>query len=134
VGPETFGSGNKFLHNVIKTRLKATAVLARRTVVAIHSGRHLCVQTGCACPSVVEANLRAAITDVLKRHDGVRALFDGGCNLFALDEDGQMAWRYNGNLKWSAMADVSAFLEIMVSNPSQYSSTVKTTFELLCVL
>ncbi len=67
---------------------------------------------------------REAITDVLRRHDGVRALFDNRwLHLFALDEDGQMAWRYNGNLKWSAMADVSRHsLEIMASNPSQYSS------------
>jgi uncharacterized protein YbcC (UPF0753/DUF2309 family) len=60
--------------------------------------------------SVCIEALREAITDVLKRHDGVRALFNRWLHLFALDEDGQMAWRYGGNLKWSAMADVSAFL------------------------
>jgi hypothetical protein len=47
------------------------------------------------------------MVDVLKRHDGVRALFDNRwLHLFALDEEGRMAWRYAGNLEWSAMADI----------------------------
>ena len=34
----------------------------------------------------------------------VRALFDNGwLYLFALDEDGRMAWRYEGDLRWTAM-------------------------------
>ncbi|SEP38140.1 hypothetical protein SAMN05444123_1231, partial [Rhodopseudomonas pseudopalustris] len=36
--------------------------------------------------------------------DNVRALFDNGwLHLFALDEAGRMAWRYAGDLQWSAM-------------------------------
>jgi uncharacterized protein YbcC (UPF0753/DUF2309 family) len=48
---------------------------------------------------------RDAITDILKRHAGVRALFDNRwLHLFALDDSGRMAWRYAGNLHWSAMS------------------------------
>ena len=37
---------------------------------------------------------------------GVRALFDNSwLHLFALDDDGRMAWRYDGNLSWTAMLD-----------------------------
>ena len=46
---------------------------------------------------------REAITDVLARHDGVRTLFDNGwLSLYGLDERGRMAWRYEGDLQWSA--------------------------------
>ena len=44
------------------------------------------------------------MTDILKRHDGVRDLFDNRwLHLFALDASGRMAWRYNGNLSWVEM-------------------------------
>jgi hypothetical protein len=34
----------------------------------------------------------------------VRALFDNGwLHLFAVDEEGRMAWRYAGDLQWTAM-------------------------------
>ena len=48
------------------------------------------------------------MTQILKRHDGVRALFDNRwLHLFALDDTGQMAWRYAGDLQWTAMSVVS---------------------------
>jgi uncharacterized protein YbcC (UPF0753/DUF2309 family) len=126
VAPETFGSGNKLLHNVTGG-------------IGVVEGNGGTLRAGLPWQSVHEGDTyaheplrlsvcieapREAITDVLKRHDGVRALFDNRwLHLFALDEDGLMAWRYNGNLKWSAMADVSGHSsEIMASNPSQYSS------------
>jgi uncharacterized protein YbcC (UPF0753/DUF2309 family) len=126
VAPETFGSGNKLLHNVTGG-------------IGVVEGNGGTLRAGLPWQSVHEGDTyaheplrlsvcieapREAITDVLKRHDGVRALFDNRwLHLFALDEDGQMAWRYNGNLKWSAMADVSGHSsEIMASNSSQYSS------------
>jgi hypothetical protein len=44
------------------------------------------------------------MSDVLRRHDGVRALFDNRwLHLFALDEEGRMAWRYVGDLAWEPM-------------------------------
>ncbi len=46
---------------------------------------------------------REAMTEILRRHDGVRALFDNRwLHLFALDEAGRMAWRYAGDLQWTA--------------------------------
>jgi hypothetical protein len=39
----------------------------------------------------------------LSRHENVRALFDNGwLHLFALDEQGRMAWCYAGGLQWTA--------------------------------
>jgi len=47
--------------------------------------------------------------DILSRHGIVRALFDNRwLHLFALDEDGRMAWRYAGDLEWTAMNHVDA--------------------------
>ena len=45
----------------------------------------------------------------MSRHDKVRTLFDNGwLHLFALDEEGRMAWRYAGDLQWTAMNDAEA--------------------------
>jgi hypothetical protein len=47
------------------------------------------------------------MTEILKRHDGVRDLFDNRwLHLFALDATGRMAWRYNGDLTWVEMPGV----------------------------
>ena len=44
------------------------------------------------------------MTDILARHEMVRALFDNRwLHLIALDENGQMAHRYTGNLGWEAI-------------------------------
>ncbi|MBN9940347.1 hypothetical protein JND29_14790, partial [Listeria monocytogenes] len=54
---------------------------------------------------------REAMTAILARHPGVRALFDNAwLHLFALDAAGRMAWRYHGNLRWVPMieSEVSA--------------------------
>ena len=51
---------------------------------------------------------REAMTEILKRHDGVRALFDNRwLHLFALDGTGRMAWRYAGDLQWTQMSAAS---------------------------
>ena len=61
----------------------------------VHEPLRLCV--------LVEAP-REAITAILERHDSVRALFDNKwLHLFALDEAGRLAWRYDGNLGWEAV-------------------------------
>ncbi|HBS21748.1 putative inorganic carbon transporter subunit DabA, partial [Thalassospira sp.] len=45
-----------------------------------------------------------AMTETLKRHDEIRNLFDNRwLHLFALNQDGQMAWRYAGDLTWVPM-------------------------------
>lgn len=52
---------------------------------------------------------REAMTDILRRHNGVRALFDNRwLHLFALEESGRMAWRYAGDLQWVAIAETAA--------------------------
>jgi uncharacterized protein YbcC (UPF0753/DUF2309 family) len=124
VAPETFGSGNKLLHNVTGG-------------IGVVEGNGGTLRAGLPWQSVHEGDTyaheplrlsvcieapREAISDVLRRHDGVRSLFDNRwLHLFALDESGQMAWRYDGNLKWSAMPDVSEHSsEIMASNQSQF--------------
>ena len=51
---------------------------------------------------------REAMTEVLRKHDGVRALFDNRwLYLFALDDSGAMAWQYAGNLEWVSLATKS---------------------------
>jgi uncharacterized protein YbcC (UPF0753/DUF2309 family) len=69
-----------------------------------------------------------AIVDVLRQHEGLRALFDNGwLHLFALDENGQMAWRYAGNLKWSAMPDVTERSpELMATDQSIFKTARET--------
>ena len=48
---------------------------------------------------------REAITQVLRRHADVCDLFDHlWLHLFALDQEGRMAWRYAGDLQWSSTA------------------------------
>ena len=49
---------------------------------------------------------REAINDILKRHDGVRDLFDNQwLHLFILDDDGKLGWRYQGDLAWTQVAE-----------------------------
>ena len=51
---------------------------------------------------------RQAMTNILSRHDNVRALLDNGwLHLFAFDEEGQMAWRYVGDLQWAVMNEAA---------------------------
>jgi uncharacterized protein len=46
-----------------------------------------------------------AISDILSRHPEVKALFDNHwLHLFVLDEKGQMAQRYAGDLQWQDAA------------------------------
>ena len=60
---------------------------------------------------------REAISNVLRSHAGVRALFDNRwLHLFALDDTGQMAWRYSGDLEWESVVEegpVEAFPEMV---------------------
>ena len=45
-----------------------------------------------------------AIAAVLRRHAEVRTLFDQRwLHLFALDDQGRLAWRYAGDLQWEAL-------------------------------
>ncbi len=103
VSPDVFGSGNKLLHNVVggigvleggtgplRVGLSRQAVHDGETFVHDPVRLNVCI----AAP-------REAISTILERHDGVRALFDNGwLSLFALDDSGRAVSRYRTGLAW----------------------------------
>jgi uncharacterized protein YbcC (UPF0753/DUF2309 family) len=116
VAPALFGGGNKLLHNIVGG-------------IGVVEGNGGTLRTGLPWQSVHDGDRLAheplrltvcieapqeAITAILARHPGVCDLFDNRwLHLFALDETGQMAWRYVGNLCWerepaTAAADTPA--------------------------
>ena len=110
VAPEIFGSGNKLLHNVTGgigvVEGNGGVMRAGLPWQSVHGGEHY-VHEPLRLSVCIEAP-REAMTDILKRHDGVRALFDNRwLHLFALDEAGRMAWRYAGDLQWTAMEEAA---------------------------
>ena len=110
VSPDVFGSGNKLLHNVTGgigvVEGNGGTLRAGLPWQSVHEGEDFAHEP-LRLSVCIEAP-REAMSDILKRHDGVRALFDNRwLHLFALDENGQMAWRYEGDLEWSQMPIVS---------------------------
>lgn len=111
VAPEVFGGGNKLLHNVTGGIgvVEGNGGLLRVGLPwqSVHDGeRH--VHEPLRLSVCVEAP-RDAMIDVLRRHPGVRALFDNGwLHLFAIDDGGRLAWRYDRNLGWTGVADDAA--------------------------
>ncbi|MGV2190228.1 YbcC family protein [Agrobacterium vitis] len=108
VAPEAFGGGNKLLHNVTGGIgvVEGNGGLLRAGLAwqSVHDGQDYAHEP-LRLSVCLEAPV-AAITEVLGRHDGVRALFDNGwLHLFTLNEEGRMAWRYNGGLQWVPMDD-----------------------------
>nr|WP_184797257.1 DUF2309 domain-containing protein [Nitrospirillum iridis] len=111
VAPDVFGGGNKLLHNVTGGIgvVEGNGGLLRPGLPwqSVHDGEGYAHEP-LRLSVCVEAP-RQAIADVLRRHDTVRALFDNGwLHLFALDEAGRMAWRYTGDLQWTAMREADA--------------------------
>ena len=105
VAPQTFGAGNKLLHNVTGGIgvVEGNGGLLRVGLPwqSVHDGETL-THEPLRLSVLVEAP-REAITDILERHPEVRALFDNRwLHLFALDDEGRMAWRYAGDLGWEA--------------------------------
>ncbi|WP_205389824.1 YbcC family protein [Sulfitobacter sp. SK011] len=104
VAPEVFGSGNKLLHNVTGgigvVEGNGGVLRAGLPWQSVHDGQSHAHEP-LRLSVCIEAP-RDAMSDILGRHEGVRALFDNGwLHLFALGEDGQMTHRYEGNLTWS---------------------------------
>jgi uncharacterized protein YbcC (UPF0753/DUF2309 family) len=126
VAPETFGAGNKLLHNVTGgigvVEGNGGTLRAGLPWQSVHEGDSYAHEP-LRLSVCIEAP-REAMVDVLKRHDNVRALFDNRwLHLFALDEDGQMAWRYEGNLQWSPMTDIPEHpSENVAADPIQFKS------------
>lgn len=110
VAPTVFGGGNKLLHNVTGgmgvVEGNGGVMRAGLPWQSVHDGERY-VHEPLRLSVCIEAP-REAMTDILKRHEGVRALFDNRwLHLFALDEAGRMAWRYAGDLQWTAMSMAS---------------------------
>jgi uncharacterized protein YbcC (UPF0753/DUF2309 family) len=106
VAPEVFGAGNKLLHNVTGGIgvVEGNGGILRGGLPwqSVHDGERF-VHEPLRLSVCIEAP-REAMTDILKRHVGVRALFDNRwMHLFALDEEGRMAWRYAGDLQWKSL-------------------------------
>ncbi len=104
VAPQTFGGGNKLMHNVVGGVgvLEGNGGLMRGGLPwqSVHDGEKY-VHEPMRLSVCIEAP-REAMTDILKRHPGVRELFDNRwLHLFAMAEAGGLAWRYDGNLSWS---------------------------------
>lgn len=107
VAPELFGGGNKLLHNVTGgigvAEGNGGVLRGGLPWQSVHDGEKP-AHDPLRLTVCVEAP-REAIADVLRRHDGVRALFDNRwLHLFALDDSGRMAWRYTGDLEWEDFA------------------------------
>jgi uncharacterized protein YbcC (UPF0753/DUF2309 family) len=106
VAPQVFGAGNKLLHNVTGGIgvVEGNGGLLRVGLPwqSVHDGEAF-IHEPLRLSVCIEAP-RKAMTDILKRHDGVRALFDNRwLHLFALDETGRMAWRYTGDFEWCSV-------------------------------
>lgn len=103
VAPTLFGAGNKLLHNVVGgigvVEGNGGALRAGLPWQSVHNGDDL-VHEPLRLSVCIEAP-REAMTAILERHPGVRALFDNRwLHLFQLDDAGRMAWRYAGDLNW----------------------------------
>ncbi|MDO1559401.1 DUF2309 domain-containing protein [Brevundimonas sp. 2R-24] len=106
VAPAVFGGGDKLLHNVVGglgvVEGNGGPLRVGLPWQSVHDGERF-VHEPLRLSVCIEAP-RQAMTEVLRRHEGVRALFDNGwLHLFALDDQGRMAWRYARDLEWTAM-------------------------------
>jgi uncharacterized protein YbcC (UPF0753/DUF2309 family) len=102
VAPEAFGGGNKLIHNVVGGIgvLQGNGGILRPGLPwqTVHDGERL-MHEPLRLSVMIEAP-REAITDVLARHEDLRALFDNGwLHLFVL-EAGQVVARYRPGLDW----------------------------------
>ncbi|MGY6551341.1 MAG: YbcC family protein [Erythrobacter sp.] len=103
VDPQVFGGGNKLIHNVIGgigvVEGNGGTLRGGLPWQSVHDGEKL-VHEPLRLTVCIEAPVEA-MTDILARHDNVRALFDNRwLHLIALDDNGQMTARYTGDLAW----------------------------------
>ena len=107
VAPETFGGGNKLLHNVVGgigvVEGNGGPLRVGLPWQSVHDGEQP-AHDPLRLSVCIEAP-REAMTAILEAHPGVRALFDQRwLHLFAMDENGRLAWRYMGDLSWAPVA------------------------------
>lgn len=103
VAPHEFGAGNKLIHNVVGgigvVQGNGGQLRTGLPWQAVHDGKTL-AHDPLRLSVMVEAPPEA-ITEVLRKHDAVRQLFDNGwLHLFALD-GGKIKARYRPDLIWS---------------------------------
>lgn len=103
VAPAAFGAGNKLIHNVVGgigvVQGNGGVLRAGLPWQAVHDGASP-VHEALRLSVLIEAPA-ASMTEILSRHDRVRALFDHGwLHLLALD-GGRIAARYRPGLVWS---------------------------------
>jgi uncharacterized protein YbcC (UPF0753/DUF2309 family) len=106
VAPEQFGGGNKLIHNVVGGLgvVEGNGGMLRAGLPwqTVHDGEQL-MHEPLRLSVMVEAP-REAILAVLKKHEGVRTLFDKGwLHLFVLEE-GKVSARYRPGLTWENLA------------------------------
>ena len=111
VAPEVFGAGNKLLHNVTGGIgvIEGNGGVLRAGVPwqSIHDGEHY-EHEPLRLSVCIEAP-QEAMTDILRKHAGVRSLFDNRwLYLFGLDEAGAMATRYAGDLAWTSLVPATS--------------------------
>ena len=116
---DMFGAGNKLLHNVVGGIgvLEGNGGLLRSGLPwqSVNDGHEL-VHDPVRLTVAIEAP-REAISAVLAKHDEVRALFDNGwLHLFAMDDAGQLAWRYVGDAMWESASPSQLPAEIASAN------------------
>nr|MCU0923318.1 DUF2309 domain-containing protein [Burkholderiaceae bacterium] len=102
VAPQLFGGGNKLIHNVVGGIgvVEGNGGLLRPglPIQTVHDGERP-AHEALRLSVMVEAPVEA-MTEILRRHDDVRQLFDNGwLHLFAL-QDGLVAGRYRRGLVW----------------------------------
>jgi hypothetical protein len=102
VAPQLFGGGNKLIHNVVGGIgvVEGNGGLLRPglPIQTVHDGERP-AHEALRLSVMVEAPVQA-MTEILRRHDDVRQLFDNGwLHLFAL-QDGLVAGRYRRGLVW----------------------------------
>tara|TARA_R110000868_G_scaffold56546_3_gene174953 strand:+ start:20972 stop:23356 length:2385 start_codon:yes stop_codon:yes gene_type:complete len=107
VAPAVFGGGNKLLHNVTGGIgvVEGNGGMLRTGLPwqSVHDGEHY-VHEPLRLSVCIEAP-QEAMTEVLRRHDNLRSLFDNGwLHLFAIDEKGRISARYLGDLNWGEVA------------------------------
>jgi len=103
VAPDVFGGGNKLIHNVTGgigvVEGNGGTLRAGLPLQSVHDGQDM-VHEPLRLSVCIEAPVEA-MTAILEKHAGVRALFDNRwLHLFALGATGELAWRYMGNLEW----------------------------------
>ncbi|MBO9413614.1 MULTISPECIES: DUF2309 domain-containing protein [unclassified Ruegeria] len=109
VAPDLFGGGNKLLHNVVGGIgvLEGNNGAPRPGLPwqSVHDGNGF-QHDPLRLTVVIEAP-REAMSNILARHPDVKALFDNGwLHLIAMDDSGQLAWRYDGDLEWSPIREI----------------------------